>query len=172
MKLCRGYQIHDKKIAVFQSAKWYIHFRVMRIFWRHKLAKKCKDRACKEICTKINFVDAMNNKRIERNVFFMRFENSCIFLPTAMAIILILQSFLQYKIAMSSRIQKTSHDILWWLFFNVLNCIFISEGCGFVEVISYKLGKKCKGMTWIEICIKSDVEVAINNNEIERNVLL
>lgn len=135
VKLCRGYQIHDKKIAVFQGAKLYIHFRVMRISWRHKLAKKCKGKACKEICTKLNFVDAMNNKRIERNVL-MRFENSCILMPTVMAIIIILKSLLQYKIAMSSHIKKTSHDILWRLFFNVLNCIFISELRGFLDVIS------------------------------------
>jgi len=45
-------------------------------------------------------------------IFLMRFENSCIFLPTAMAIILILKSLLQCKIALSSRFKKNSHDIL------------------------------------------------------------
>ena len=30
-KLCRVYQIHEKVMVVFQSAKLYVHFRVMRI---------------------------------------------------------------------------------------------------------------------------------------------
>ena len=59
MKLCRGYQIHDKTIAVFQSASFQSNANLV----------KCKGRACKEICTKLNFVDAMNNKRIEEMFF-------------------------------------------------------------------------------------------------------
>lgn len=54
----------------------------------YKLGKKCKDMAWKEICTKRNVAEAINNNKIRRNVlcvimkFLMCFENT----PLAIAI--------------------------------------------------------------------------------------